>query len=132
MARTESCRSYFLPDEYRLLSDARRQRVTDVLCFFAQGVPLAEIAAMTCCHPDAARRIIADHVAAETVGEGVLLMGPAWLPTTAEIAREADRLTMEHLDAVAGKDCGPREVRPRGNIRSTADPHRAEKLPNTP
>ena len=131
MGRTESCRSYLLPDEYRLLPEAKRARVTDVLCFFTQGVPLPEIAAMTCCHPDAARRIIADHVAAEATGRGVLLMGAAWLPTTAEIAREADRLTMEHLDAVAGKDCGPREVRPRGNVRSSLGPRRAGKLPHS-
>jgi len=132
MARTESCRSYLLPDEYRLLPEARRQRVTDVLCFFTQGVPLPEIAAMTCCHPDAARRIIADHVAAETTGRGVLLMGAAWLPTLGEIARDADRLTAAHLDAVAGKDVGPREVKPRGNVRASLGPRRAGKLPNTP
>jgi len=132
MARTESCRSYLLPNEYQLLSEPNRQRVTDVLCFFKQGVPLAELAAMTCCDPDEARRIIADHVAAEAAGRGVLLMGAAWLPTTAEIAGEAKRLTNAHLAEAAGKSVGPREVRPRGNVRVSLGHRRAGKLPNSP
>lgn len=132
MARTESCRSYLLPAEYRLLPESARTRITDVLCFHYQGMPIGELAAMTGFNPAAARAVIADHLAALKEGKGVLIVGPCYLPDQATIAAETQRLTHDRIDAAIGKDVGPREINPRANVRVTQGPRRAGKLPHNP